>query len=154
MVAFEDQWAQIKRETSASAGMNLASANGKGGSGDSGRGGVKSSKNAWSTAAGAVGSLRGDIKTALTKLEQGQKPAAGGDSGSGGVRSAVAQQELYRSWKRYLEDVSGRCGVMQDRLEKAGDHHYKNDQAIEGVFAGLDKRYKDTAPVGGETRGR
>lgn len=154
MVTFEEQWAQIKRETSTGTGMSLASADDKGGSGEPGWGGVKSSKNTWSTAAGAVGSLRGDIKTALTKLEHGQKSSGDGESDGGGVQSAVAQGELYRSWKRYLEDVSGRCGVMQDRLEKAGDHHYKNDQATESAFTDLNNRYKDTAPVGGETRRR
>ncbi|AQA14359.1 hypothetical protein HUF15_43125 [Streptomyces samsunensis] len=154
MSTFDAEWEQMKREASGETGMSLASADNKPNWGQGGSGNLKSSKNAWTTAAGGVGKLRGDIKTALTKLEEEQTGLGAGSKSGGGIESAAAQRELYSSWKRYLNGVSGRCGAIQDRLERAGDHHYKNDEAIKGAFDGLDGLYKDTKPVGGESRGR
>lgn len=83
MATFEAEWEQIKHDVAAVAGMSLASADGKGGWNDDGSAGVKSNKRAWSTAGSDVGSLRGDIKKALTKLELEQK-------GLGAVATPVA----------------------------------------------------------------
>lgn len=154
MSTFEAEWAQMKREASGDTGMDLASADDKPGWEQGGSGNLKSNKNAWTTAGRSVGKLRGDIKTALTKLEEEQTGLGAGSKSGGGIESAAAQRELYHSWKRYLEGVSGKCGAIQDRLERAGDHHYKNDEAIKGAFDGMDGQYKDTKPVGGESRGR
>ncbi|MFH8805662.1 hypothetical protein ACH4GZ_00095 [Streptomyces hygroscopicus] len=155
MSTFDAEWAQLKREASGEAGMSLASADNKPGwEQGGGSGGVKSSKDAWSAAGRSVGKLRGDIKTALTKLEEEQTGLGAGSKSGGGIESAAAQRELCASWKRYLNGVSGKCGTLQDRLEKAGDHHYRNDEAIKSAFDGIDGLYKDTKPVGGESRGR
>lgn len=159
MGAFEEEWAQIKRDSSGGgAGMQLASADGDGAdapwdggsSHGSGSGRVKSQKAAWSRAAHGVCSLRGDVKKALTRLEDDQE-GLGASSGSGAadIECAAAQRDLYRSWHRYLSDVSGRCGALQGKLEKAGSDHAKNDDSVTSSFAGLDDRYKDTAAVGG-----
>jgi len=153
MPTFEAEWAQMKRQASGDTGMSLASADNKPDWGQGGSGGVKSSKKAWTTAGSDVGKLRGDIKTALTKLEEDQT-ALGAGSDSGGIQSAAAQRELYSSWKGYLEKVSGRCGATRGVLEKAGDSHYKNDEAIRSALEGMGNRYKDTKPVGGESRDR
>ncbi|MBI0298706.1 hypothetical protein JBE04_30665 [Streptomyces sp. PRKS01-29] len=153
MSTFEAEWARMKREASGDTGMTLASADNKPGWEQGGSGNLKSSKNAWTTAGTAVGKLRGDIKTALTKLEE-EQTGLGAGSKSGGIESAAAQRELYHSWKRYLKGVSGKCGAIQDRLERAGDHQYKNDGATKCAFDGLDALYKDTKPVGGDSRGR
>ncbi|WP_116215960.1 hypothetical protein [Streptomyces olivoreticuli] len=152
MATFEQEWAQIKRETSADAGMSLASADGKSGWGQGGSGGLKSEKNAWTSAGDGVGQLAGNVKKALTALEKGQKGLSGG--AGRGVLSAAAQQEVHQSWKHYLDEVSGRCGALQERLEKAGNHLYENDQAISKAFDELKDRYKDTPAVGGQSRGR
>ncbi|WP_236075594.1 hypothetical protein [Streptomyces coffeae] len=96
----------------------------------------------------------GDISTALTKLAEEQKGLGAGSTTGGKIESAAAQRELHRSWKRYLKGVSGKCGTFQDRLEKAGDHHYKNDAATMRAFNRLEGLYKDTKPVGGESRDR
>ncbi|MGW2327141.1 hypothetical protein ACWC5C_15385 [Streptomyces sp. NPDC001700] len=154
MVAFEEEWANFKQQASANAGMNLASADGPAGWNTSGKGRLKSKKSAWKMAGSSVGSLKSDVKKALAKLELEQKGLEAGTNTGGGVHSAAAERELYRSWKRYLDDVSGRCTTLQDLLEKAGDSFYKNDEAIRGAFSGLTERYKDTDPVGGENRGR
>ncbi|MGW2324499.1 hypothetical protein ACWC5C_01895 [Streptomyces sp. NPDC001700] len=109
---------------------------------------LKSDKNVWTAAGRDVGKLRGSIRTALTKLEEEQK-----DLGAGS-KSGAAQRELYHSWTHYLRGVSGKCGTLQDRLEKAGDGHYKNDEATQRTFDRLNGRYGDTKPLGGESRGR
>ncbi|WP_063731035.1 hypothetical protein [Streptomyces sp. RTd22] len=154
MSTFEAEWAQMKREASGETGMSLASADTKPNWGQGGSGGVRSSKSAWTAAGEGVGKLRGNIRTALTKLEEEQSGLGAGSETGGGIECAVAQREIYRSWKRYLKGVSGKCGTFQDRLEKAGDHHYKNDAAIEREFSQLDNLHKDTKPVGGESRDR
>ncbi|MEV0277151.1 hypothetical protein AB0I22_12290 [Streptomyces sp. NPDC050610] len=149
MASFDAEWAQIKRETSAAPGMKLASAEGRPG----GACGVKSDKAAWSAAASSVGALAGNVKKALTALKQGQKGLDKGD-GAGGVESAAAQHEVYGSWKRYLDDVQGRCRVLQEPLEKAGHDQFKNDEATKGAFDKVGDRYQDTPAIGGQSRGR
>ncbi|PNE34745.1 hypothetical protein AF335_05665 [Streptomyces eurocidicus] len=112
-------------------------------------GGVKSSKNAWNTAGDGVGRLGGNVKQALTTLEQGQK-----GMGAQGVLSAAAQREVYQSWKHYLDGMTGRCAALQERLEKAGNHQYKGDQQITEAFDEMKKQYKDTPATGGQNAGR
>ncbi|WP_344595150.1 hypothetical protein [Streptomyces violaceusniger] len=140
----------------------LASADGWGNGGDSG--GLRSDKKAWTAAASGVGTLKEIVKTALTELERAQKSPGGfdplavipvmGPTAAPGSQCIAAQREVYTSWKRYLDDVSSRCDAIKGRLEKAGEDHYKNDKAVEGAFDELEKRYKDTPQVGGQSRGR
>lgn len=117
-----------------------------GGSGD-----LKSKRSAWTTAGREVQSLRGDIKKALTKLQADQQ---GLSTGGSGVQSSAAQQEVYRSWKRYLEALSGRCGAIQAQMEKAGGELYGNDAAVKGSFSKLSQQYQDTPAVGGRQQGK
>ncbi|RLL67964.1 hypothetical protein [Streptomyces sp. Z26] len=112
-------------------------------------GDLKSSRNAWTRAGGDVDSLRGNIKTALTGLEKDQT-GIGAASRTGRTASAAAQRDVYASWKRYLGDVSARCGVLKDRLHKAGTDHYANEAATKGAFDRLDDAYGDTPALGGE----
>jgi hypothetical protein len=154
MSTFDAEWARMKGEASGDTGMNLASADVKPNWGQGGSGKLKSSRSAWTTAGRDVGKLRGNIRTALTKLEEEQKGLGTGGKTGGSTKSGAAQRELYHSWTRYLKGVSGKCGTLQDRLEKAGDDHHKNDEATKHTFDRLDGRYKDTKPVGGESRGR
>ncbi|MFI9724596.1 hypothetical protein ACIHFE_34075 [Streptomyces sp. NPDC052396] len=107
---------------------------------------MKSDRKAWSDAGTAVSRLRGNAKTALGGLEHGQK----GASVKGGVLSAAAQREVYESWKRYLEAVSGRCGAIQEVLEKAGKMQHQNDGEISKEFDSMRGRYKDTPAIGGQ----
>ncbi|MFD0382173.1 hypothetical protein ACFQ2B_06235 [Streptomyces stramineus] len=101
MASFASEWAQLKHETSAGDGMQLAGTGGTPGWDKSASGGVKSGKNAWNTAGDGVGLLGGNVKQALTALEQGQK-----GTGAQGVHSAAAQREVYQSWKRYLDGMA------------------------------------------------
>ncbi|GAA0488031.1 hypothetical protein ABZ951_04780 [Streptomyces sp. NPDC046215] len=149
MASFASEWAQLKHETSAGDGMQLAGTGGTPGWDKSASGGVKSGKNAWNTAGDGVGRLGGNVKQALTALEQGQK-----GTGAQGVHSAAAQREVYQSWKRYLDGMAGRCAALKERLEKAGNHQYKGDQQIMEAFDEMKNRYKDTPDVGGRAGGR
>ncbi|MER5363272.1 hypothetical protein [Streptomyces sp. NPDC002785] len=106
-----------------------------------GLGGVRSSKAAWTRAGEGVGRLQGDIKKALTKLEQEQK----GTEANCEVLSAAAQQDVYESWSEYLTKVRGRCGALRNLLEKTGHDQFKNDDAIREAFNVLGERYEDTA---------
>ncbi|WP_241518665.1 hypothetical protein [Streptomyces sp. CB03238] len=151
-MTFADEWTHVKQD--AAARMNLAGADGDGWGGGEGSGGLKTSKAAWTKAGSGVGSLRGTIREGLTKLEDAQQGLGAGSTGSGALQSAAAQRELHTSWKRYMENVSGRCGAIQSLLEKVGSDQLKTDQAIESEFAKLGKSYEDTPAVGGQSRGR
>ncbi|MGW1201239.1 hypothetical protein [Streptomyces cyaneofuscatus] len=113
-------------------------------------GGLKSSKRAWLTAGERVGSLRTKVGTALAELEDGQ---AGVGSG-GGCLSAVAQVELYASWKRYAENVGKRCASLQGVLSQVGHDQLKTDEAVKAEMDRIKRQYADTDAIGGQTKGR
>ncbi|GHJ32519.1 hypothetical protein TPA0910_69520 [Streptomyces hygroscopicus subsp. sporocinereus] len=162
MTSFEQEWAQAKADASADVSTRLASADGWNSGGNAG--GLRSDKKAWSAAASGVGTLKEIVKTALTELERGQKSPEGfdplavipviGPTVAPGSQCVAAQREVYQSWKRYLDDVTGRCDALKGRLEKSGQNHYKNDKAVQGAFEELEKRYKDTPRAGGQSRAR
>ncbi|MEV0281615.1 hypothetical protein AB0I22_35235 [Streptomyces sp. NPDC050610] len=147
MAAFTEEWAQLKQESSKAAGMTLASA-GDGGGAD----GLKSDRAAWSAAAQGVGDIARKVSKALGELEKGQKGLGAGTGA--GVLSTVAQRDLYASWKRYLEDVFGRCDALEEPLRKAGDAHFKNDEDTKSAFTAVGEKYKETPAVGGAKKGR
>ncbi|MFB6714494.1 MULTISPECIES: hypothetical protein [unclassified Streptomyces] len=134
-----DEWEQLKAEVaerhSVKMHLNQAGEDPSGGSG-----GVRSSKAAWIRAGEGVGVLGGNIKNALSKLEQEQKGAEANRE----VLSAVAQQEVYQSWNEYLTRVRGRCGALRNLLEKTGHDQFKNDDAIREAFNALGEKYEDT----------
>lgn len=162
MTTFEQEWAHIKAGAATDVSTRLASADGWGKGGDSG--GLRSDKKAWTAAASGVGTVKEIAKTARTELERGQKNRGGfdplavlpviGPTAAPGSQCIAAQREVYQSWKRYLDDVTGRCDALKGRLEKAGQNHYKNDKAVQDAFEALEKRYEDTPQVGGQSRGR
>lgn len=153
-----EEWEQLKAETAGrnSEQMQLnqlpappgGSGSDSGGSG--GSGGLRSDKAAWTKAGQGVGSLRENITTALVKLEDGQT-GLGMDSG---CLTAAAQRDVYDSWKRYVKDVSGRCGALAGVLEKTGNDQLKTDQAIQAEIDKLKSGYEDTPAVGGQSEGR
>ncbi|WP_245996790.1 hypothetical protein [Streptomyces armeniacus] len=152
-MAWEQQWAQLVEDASRDSGLKLASAGDEPGWA-SAPGGMRSDKKAWSTAATNVGSLKKGIDKGLGDLAEGQAGLGEGSVTGGQTQSGAAQRELYTSWKQYLGKVSGRCAVLQDRLEKAGNDHYKNDQATKRAFDGLNDRYEDTPAIGGQDGSR
>ncbi|MFC0599717.1 hypothetical protein [Streptomyces palmae] len=108
----------------------------------------------WNAAGSAVGTLGGNVGTALTSLAKGQEGVGAKSVGAGELESAAAQREVYDSWKSYLDAVSGRCKGLKSRMEKAGHHQYRNDQAIKAAFTELEKKYQDTPAIGGQGKGR
>ncbi|MFF8789988.1 hypothetical protein [Streptomyces sp. NPDC015125] len=128
-MTFEAEWAEIKRESSAR--MSLASAGGEGWSLDGGTGDLRSSRQAWSRGAQAVGSLRENLKSALSALESRHDV---GGSEAEGLRSIASHLSAYQSWQRRLDLVSRECNELKDKLQKTGDAFYKTDAAIGEAF--------------------
>lgn len=87
MSTFDAEWARMKGEASAATGMNLASADSTPDWGQGGSGRLKSDKDAWTAAGRDVGKLRGNIRTALTKLEEEQKGLGAGSKTGGSTKS-------------------------------------------------------------------
>ncbi|MFE7424320.1 hypothetical protein [Streptomyces sp. NPDC057545] len=149
-----DEWEQIKADVTGrqSVAMRLNQAPAEPGPSADGAttGTLKSSRKAWATAGEGIGSLRGNISTALTQLEDGQ-------AGLGevtGCLSAAAQKDVYSSWKKYARSVGERCGTLQKLLEQAGNDQLATDEAVKGELDRLKQKYADTDAVGGQDRGR
>ncbi len=141
---FEAEWASLKQQAASRTEMHLASAAAAGGGGGED---LKSDKAVWNRASQDLGGLATNIKTTLTGLGDGQKGAA-----QAGVESSAAQDELYQSWKTYLESLAGKCSALQGPLRKAGEGQYANDEAIKDGFTQVDGQYQDTPATGGGAR--
>ncbi|AWK10619.1 hypothetical protein DDQ41_18880 [Streptomyces spongiicola] len=150
-----DEWEQIKTEAAARGSARtdleqLPSDEPGGTPAGAVSGELRSDKRAWVTAGEGVTGLKSGIGKALTTLEEGQ--AGLGDPA--GCRSAAAQKELYESWKKYAGEVRRRCEALGGLLERAGHDLSKSDAAVKEELDGLTARYRDTAPVGGQTKGK
>jgi hypothetical protein len=113
-------------------------------------GGLMSSRRAWLAAGDGVGSLRRSVSTALGRLENGQS----GLGESAGCLSAAAQAELYVSWKKYAEDVSGRCGSLRAIMERVGHEQLLTDEAVKAEIRRVKAAYADLDPVACPGTGR
>ncbi|WP_381796108.1 hypothetical protein [Streptomyces niveus] len=144
-----DEWEGLKAEAaqgrSTQMQLNQRPADQGGGGGGGPSEDLKSDKKAWVRAGEGVTGLKADIGKALTALENGQ--AGLGDTA--GCQSAAAQKELYDSWKKYVGDVSSRCGELGGLLEKSGHDLAKSDQSVLTDLDGLTVKYADTEAVGG-----
>jgi len=146
-----DEWEQLKADAAAngSAQMQLNQAPSEGGTqAGAASGDLKSDKKAWVKAGEGVTGLKTGVGKALTKLADGQ--AGLGDTS--GSRSAAAQKELYGSWKKYVSDVSGRCGALGGLMQKAGHDLAKSDEEVKEELEKLKVTYKDTEAVGGQAK--
>lgn len=148
-----DEWEQLKAEAVAQGGsahMQLNQVADPGGSTTSSvTRGLRASKAAWNKAGGGVGGLREGIDTALTKLSDGQE-GLGSDAG---CLTVGAQQEVYRSWVRYVKSVKGRCGDLQEVLEQVGHDLLLTDEGVRAALGNIDVKYADTPAVGGKSAG-
>ncbi|MET9556398.1 hypothetical protein [Streptomyces sp. NPDC006645] len=140
-MTFDEEWAQLKAD--AATRMNLATAGDGGGPGD---GDLKTSKTAWNRAATSIAELRGDLKKAAVRLDDGQTGLGAGDAVTGFVTGA-AQAGVHQTWQRYLNLVGRECGEVAGKLRHAGNDLYKNDQAIEEAFT--QQATKPEAPPAG-----
>ncbi|WP_051813142.1 hypothetical protein [Streptomyces sp. NRRL S-340] len=150
-----DEWEQLKadaaaRSSSARMRLNHLSDAGSGGSSAGGADPLKSDRKVWATAGGDVTGLRTDVSTALGKLDHGQ---AGLGDGAG-CESAAAQKELFESWKKYVGDVSGRCGKLGGLLERAGRDLSMTDGDVRAGLQKINTEYRDTETVGGQAKGK
>ncbi|MFD3487564.1 hypothetical protein [Streptomyces sp. NPDC058665] len=143
-----DEWEGLKADAAARGAtqmrLNQQPADPGGGPAEN----LKSDKKAWVTAGEGVSGLKTGIGKALTALESGQ--AGLGDSS--GCQSAAAQKELYDSWKKYVGDVSARCGELGGLLEQAGHDLSKSDQSVLTDLDRLKVKYADTEAVGGQAK--
>lgn len=132
-MSFEEEWAGLRTE--AEVRMQLAHTDGgPSWSAGSGRGDLKTDTSSWNTASSGVGDVRGNLNAALSTLSDRQRGAGTGDPGVVGFASTGSQAALYRSWKTQLNLLGRECGELADKLAKAGNDHYKNEQAIADAF--------------------
>ncbi|TWV57104.1 hypothetical protein FRZ03_02915 [Streptomyces misionensis] len=150
-----DEWEELKAGAVAHSGsarmrLNHLPDAGSGGSSGGGPGLLKSDRKVWATAGGDITGLRTDVSTALGKLEHGQSGLGDG----AGCESAAAQKELFESWKKYVGDVSGRCGKLGGLLERAGRDLSMTDGDVRAGLQKIKTEYQDTEAVGGQTKGK
>lgn len=143
-----DEWEGLKADAEArgSTQMQLNQYPADPGGGGAPSESLKSDKKAWVQAGEGVTGLKADIAKALTALENGQ--AGLGDTT--GCQTAAAQKELYGSWKKYVGDVSARCGELGGLLERSGHDLAKSDQSVLADIDQLKVKYADTEAVGGQ----
>ncbi|WP_345112540.1 hypothetical protein [Streptomyces drozdowiczii] len=110
---------------------------------------LRTSKRAWVQAGDATKGLAAPVGSALTKLKDGQ--AELGDAP--GCRSAAAQQELYISWRTYVEKVRKRCTSLGGLLASSGHDLAKPDESLKAELDAMRGTYKDTPAVGGQSKG-
>ncbi|MDQ8707884.1 hypothetical protein RCO28_36260 [Streptomyces sp. LHD-70] len=148
-MSFEAEWAAAKQ---GAASMSLASAGDGGGWADGDSGTIRSDKAAWNRAGQSLITLRGHIKKSLSQLEDRQ---AGTGTGGGEVLSGKAAKEVHTSWQRYLDDVSRRCGELQEFFEKFGNDQEKNDQAIKSSLSKMAVKDggEDASASSGQSKG-
>ncbi|MFH7337893.1 hypothetical protein [Streptomyces sp. KHY 26] len=150
-----DEWEQLKADAATRSGsarmrLNHVPDAGSGGSSGGGPDPLKSDRKVWSTAGGDVTGLRTDVSTALGKLDHGQSGLGDG----AGCESAAAQKELFESWKKYVGDVSGRCGKLGGLLERAGRDLSMTDGDVRDGLNKIKTEYQDTEAVGGQAKGK
>lgn len=146
-MSFDEEWAGLKAD--ASARLQLAGAGDDPGwaTGRDG-GGLKTAKSPWTRASTGVGEVRGSLGSALGTLTDEQKGAGTGDAGVDGFTSTAAQHSVYNSWKTRLDLVGRECEELRDKLAKAGNDHYKNDQAIGDAFRETRTKPIEPSPEG------
>jgi hypothetical protein len=149
-----DEWEQLKADAVArgSTRMQLNHVQpDKGGVSAGGARGdrLKSDKKAWAKAGIDVKGLKSDIDKALAKLDDGQA----GLGEATGCQSATAQKELYRSWKKYVGNVSSRCHELGALLEHSGHDLSMTDGAVKAELDKIKLKYQDTDSVGGHAKG-
>ncbi|WP_019546966.1 hypothetical protein [Streptomyces sulphureus] len=135
MSTFDDEWVDLKDR--ATQRLQLANAGSEGGGGSGAAPDVKSSQSGWAAASKAVRGLRKGVKKALGELETSQR-GAGPKGAVGGLQSAAAQRELYRTWEAYVDAVDRRCGELAGKLSTADEQHHTNDAAKASSFRRTD----------------
>jgi hypothetical protein len=148
-----EEWEQLKADAAerGSTQMQLNYVPGDTGPGSGGPSEqLKSDKKVWAKVGGDVKGVKDDVVKAVAKLSDGQ--AGLGDTA--GCQSAAAQKELYDSWKKYVDDVSTRCGDLGGLLEQSGHDLAKPDSLLREELEKIQLKYRDTEAVGGQAKGK
>lgn len=139
-------WELVEQESRPGSGdpagqthMSLASADEEGrpdwaSGGSGGSGGLSSDRKLWSGAGEDVRSLQGSLKKAVGRLDDGQKGFSANATVVTGFLTGAEQMSVHETWERYLDLIHRETGELAGKLEKAGDDHYKNDEAVEDAF--------------------
>ncbi|MFJ5591005.1 hypothetical protein ACIQCG_14740 [Streptomyces noursei] len=151
-MTFEEEWAELKRETSVR--MNLAGAGREDWSSEGGQGDLRSSRQVWNQSSQAVGSVHVNLQAALRDLETKQDGVLSGSSGVDGLRSVASQLSVYRSWQQRLDLVSRECEELKDKLQKSGDAFYKTDEAIKNALQEQKTMPRNGASIGNSSKGK
>ncbi len=154
-------WDVIERDSGTTAGsqssgnqaqMSLASSDDGGSPGwatTGGSGGMKSDRKLWSRAAQGVTSLEGNLKQATGKLETGQTGFTANADAVTGFATGAEQMAVYDTWQRYLDLIRRETGELAGKLEKAGNDHYKNDEATADAFKQQQTKPEEPRPAHG-----
>ncbi|MFJ5678602.1 hypothetical protein [Streptomyces sp. NPDC093097] len=151
-MTFEEEWAELKKETSVR--MNLTGAGGEGPSPGGGKGDLLSPRQVWNQGSQAVGSVHVNLKAALRALETKQDGVVSGGNGLAGLRSASSQLSVYRSWQQRLDLVSRECEELKGKLQKSGDAFYKTDEAIKDAFQEQKSMPRNGVTIRNSSQGR
>ncbi|MEW2153928.1 hypothetical protein AB0950_01320 [Streptomyces sp. NPDC007189] len=111
--------------------LQLASANGGGGSGDAD---LRISKTPWTSAARVAEELHTDIGNGLSDLRETGIGAAGG---AGGFDCPAALNEVRATWEARLTAVRDECGRLHETLAKTGTHFGEVDHHVAGRVGGV-----------------
>ncbi|MDX3385692.1 hypothetical protein PV682_30140 [Streptomyces niveiscabiei] len=109
---------------------------------------MRSDKATWSKAGGDVGDLRDNADKSLTTLSDAQV----GLSDQLGCLTAAAQQGVYESWVRRVEDIKTLCDGLAGILKKAGNDQLRTDQAIQAEIEKLNSAKATDAVDSGKGR--
>ncbi|MER6571899.1 hypothetical protein ABT288_38420 [Streptomyces sp. NPDC001093] len=150
-----DEWEQLKADAAARGGSARMQLNHvpdpvSGGSSGVSSDRLKSDKKVWAKVGGDVKGVQDDVRKALGKLDDGQSGLGAG----AGCESAAAQKELFDSWKKYVGDVSSRCGGLGGLLERAGHDLSMSDADVRAELEKIKLKYRDTDAVGGQAKGK
>ncbi|MBW1600096.1 hypothetical protein [Streptomyces sp. JJ38] len=110
---------------------------------------LRSATKLWTTAAEGVGSLRDNLRTGITRLDEGQKGMSAGDRTATGLLTGSAQATVHDSWDRYLDLIKREADELGDKLTKAGNDHYKNEEATAAAFRQQQTKPEEPGPGSG-----
>ncbi|MBW1602539.1 hypothetical protein JJV70_10550 [Streptomyces sp. JJ66] len=127
-MSFDEEWAALHRE--AVARLKLASAQ----PAATGSFDLKSSQPAWGKASTGLSELKENLGTASKWMNSEQQEESAGDRSAGALDSAVSHRAVMESWRLRLDLIQRECDEVADKLKKAGDSHYKNEEDVKQAF--------------------
>ncbi|MFC7218327.1 hypothetical protein ACFQLX_09125 [Streptomyces polyrhachis] len=129
MPTLDEEWAQLKADTASRTRLDGA----PGGSGGDWDGGdLKSSRQAWSTAARHLRDVRGLLESAIR--DHRDKTSDGREAGIDGFQCTPSHRLLLLSWERQFALLQRECAEVAAASEQAGAELAGNDTATAALF--------------------